>query len=493
MLGRFLALRPDILSHEYRDELMELSDVVPPFPWDDAAAILTRELGDLRAAFESINPQPAAVRPLAQVHRAVTREGRLVAVKILRPEVYERVRKDLRQARLFASLIPWRNSDLKVSPGQLAEELGAWLMRELDLTGEMENIQRLTELAVGNSEMRVPRAYPELSTARVLTTEYLGGIPLTDILSPTRRSGLRLEDAGFNAGELAGNLMKSMLQQMFEYHFYNADVHPRNLLFFSGNTVGFADFALCEKIDQGVSREWAHFISGIYRTDLPQMFRTLLELLVPTAAADVEGLRDTFMAASHEWLRSPPPGKLPYRSRDGHPPTADWMIALVRAAQQHKFRVPAEVLGVFRTLLTVESVAYRLEPSVHLQSAGSEFFMELQLREAFRLLKPDVQRDVTLDLLTTFRDAPEYLNQILAELAEGRFTLNLSATEHPRSAKTRDLRSRLVVAAVACVGIAGLLGEGELPMIASIPASVLLGAILALLYVYIVIQWRRLR
>jgi ubiquinone biosynthesis protein len=493
MLGRFLALRPDILPHEYHRELMELSDEVPPFPWDEAAAILTHELGDLPAVFESIAPRPVAIRPLAQVHQAVTREGHTVAVKILRPQIHERVEKDLRRTRLFARLIPWRDSGLMISPGELAEELRAWLMRELDLTRELANIQRLTEVARGNPKIRVPRVYPELSTTRVLTTESLSGIPLTDILSPTRRSDLPLEDSGFSADELARNLMGSMLQQMFEHSFYNADVHPRNLLFFAGNTIGFADFGHFEKLDQVVSREQARFIGGIYRTGVAQMFRTFLEQLVPTVDSDVEGLRDAFMTASHEWLRSPAPVKLAHRSHNGHSPTADWMIAVVRAAQQNKFRIPAGMLGVCRTLVTVEGIAYGLEPSVHLQSVGREFFLELQLQEAFRFLKPEVQHHVTLNLLTTFRDAPEYLNQILAELAGGRFTLNLSATQHPRSANTRDRRSRLLVAALACVGVAGVLGERGLPVIASIPASVLLGATLGLLYLYIAIQWRRLR
>lgn len=493
MLGRFLALRPDLLPHEYIHELMELSDPVPPFPWDQAAAILAHELGDWPAVFESVDPHPVAAGPLAQVHRAVTREGRLVAVKILRPQIHDLVRRDLRRARLFARWIPWRDSGLLISPGELAAEAEAWLMRQLDLTRELANIQRLTELAGGNPKLRLPLVYPELSTARVLTTEYLGGIPLADILSPTRRSELSLEDSGFNAGELARNLMAAMLQQMFEYHFHNADVLPRNLLFFPDNTVGFVEFALCENRDQAVSREQARFIGGIYNTDVPQMFRMLLELLVPADDADVEGLRDAFTAASHEWLRSPPPVKLAHRSRDGHSPTADWMIAVVRAAQQNKFRVPAGMLGVCRTLLTVEDIAYRLEPSVHLHSVGRSFFLELQLREAFGFLAPEVQHSVALNLLTTFRDAPEQLNRILAELAAGRFTLNLSATEHPRSARTRDQRSRLVVAALSCVGIAGLLGEGGLPSIGSIPASALLGVTLVLLYLFIAIQWRRLR
>jgi ubiquinone biosynthesis protein len=372
-------------------------------------------------------------------------------------------------------------------------ELTSLLERELDLTHERANIQRLTALAGEDSRIRFPRVHSELSTARVLTTEYLGGIPLADIFSPARRMDLALEDSGFDADELAGNLMQSTLRQMFEYHFYNADPHPRNLLFAPGNAIGYAEFGLCEKLDQSTAREVARFLGEIHRPDLPQMFRVLLALAVPADGADVEKLKVEFMAESHRWLGNVPPVLAAHRSSDSRPPTARWMVGIMQALRRNEFRLPREILASFQTLVTAETLAYRLAPSVHLRTVGREFFTDLQLAETFRFIDPAVQQNLIVKLLIALRDAPEHLNEILSELAEGRFTINLSATEYPPSAKARDQRARLIAAAVVSVAIAYLLAEGGLPAIGRVPASIILGIMLGLLYIYIFVQWRRLQ
>jgi ubiquinone biosynthesis protein len=110
-IGQYLALRPDLLPQEYCDELIQLLDRVPPFPWAQARTILVAELRrDPSEVFRFIDPRPAAAGSLAQVHRALLHDGTEVAVKIQRPQIAERVRRDLKRAQLLARLLDLRRS-----------------------------------------------------------------------------------------------------------------------------------------------------------------------------------------------------------------------------------------------------------------------------------------------------------------------------------------------------------------------------------------------
>src|ERR1051325_9766917 len=132
-IGQFLALRPDLITKEYSDELLKLLDDVEPFPWEEARAIIEQDLGDPATLFRSINPRATAAGSVAQIHIAELPEGKRVAVKVLRPGITERVRVDLRRARVLARLLRLAHVDLIASPNEVVKELESWLFRELDL------------------------------------------------------------------------------------------------------------------------------------------------------------------------------------------------------------------------------------------------------------------------------------------------------------------------------------------------------------------------
>ena len=233
-LGQYLALRPDILPETYCDELMRLLDRVPPFSWAEARTILTHELRRAPSdVFRYIDTNPAAAGSLAQVHRAVLKDGTEVAVKVQRPHIEEQVRRDLKRARMLARLLEAAGAQPGVSPREVVEELAEWLTQELDFRRELANLTRLHGLAIDSPVARIPRPFPHLSTARVLTSEYLHGIPFTDLLKAIRpgvEEEARPVDApGIDFRELTRNLIVSTLDQIFRYQFFHADLHPGNL------------------------------------------------------------------------------------------------------------------------------------------------------------------------------------------------------------------------------------------------------------------------
>ncbi|HEX8054619.1 MAG TPA: AarF/UbiB family protein, partial [Thermoleophilaceae bacterium] len=185
-VGQYLALRPDLIPQEYCDELLRLLDRVPPFPWEEARAIIEDELGEIGHAFAEIDAKPLAAGSLSQAHRARLHGGGEVVVKVQRPGVREAVRRDLGRARTIARVLELARVPLVVEPRELVTELRAWMLQELDLERELANMQKLRELAADSEIMRIPRAYPDLSGKRVLTAEYIHGMPLSTLLGSLR-------------------------------------------------------------------------------------------------------------------------------------------------------------------------------------------------------------------------------------------------------------------------------------------------------------------
>ncbi len=484
--GQILAQRPDLLPPEFRDEfLLEPAEVSQPLPWSEARTILAAEILNIDTAFQSIDPVPVFSNGLSQAHPAVTATGDSVLIKFLLPGARKRAQRDARRARAFARWAP--------SERPLIEELALLVDAELDLVAERENIGKLADASGSSPFLRVPRVYPELSTAQVLTRENLGGVPLSAVLSPARRSTFKAEEIEFDARALAIHLIDGAVRQILQQHFYCVDVRPQNLLLLPGNTLSFVNFHHCAAVDRENSLIYTQFLNEVFSTELPRLARSFEALLIATDSSASETMREEFIRQSHECLRSAPPAHRIRSAADFSSPLSNWLAAILRVARHHEFEISIELLSVFRTLVSLETVAIRLDPGVHLQSTGQEILKDIVLENVFERMEPVKVRSALVNLLTALNNAPEYLHHILTDSAEGRLSLGLSATEHPHAAATRDRRYRLLAVSIAAVGVAWLMGERGLPPAGPISATRLLGLVLCFLYFSMIVLWRRLQ
>ncbi len=487
-LGQYLALQPDVIPQDYADEFMKLQDAAAPFPWPQAQQIITEELGDPANFFQEIDPIPIGSGSLAQVHVGTLINGAKVAIKILRPGIHEQVRRDLRRARMLARLADLSSWSV-ISPHELVDQLAEALYEELDLNREANNIQRLRELSRDSTIERIPYMYPELSTSRILTAEFVGGVPMRRVLAATPAE---LQEWNIDPNRLAVNLFLSTLQQIFRYQFFHGDIHPGNLKVLPGNVIGYVDFGLCSTMDENFRRVQVRFLDALYNGDLDTIHRVLLEMLVPTSESDPEGLHRDLLAVSHDWQNL----ALALSGKDSNidrPPVAQTLVGALRAAKRNRFRIPPQLLAMYRTLLTSEMMSWQIGSGRELMAAGREFFTALRSHEALAVLDPSNTRSATLSVLNLVRDAPGQLNQILSELARGTFHVNVQVTENSRLARRRDQRYRLLTLGLASIGIAFLMGEPGLPNIGWLSTRLVLGILLGFLYLRAFFLWRRMR
>jgi ubiquinone biosynthesis protein len=234
--------RADFLPAPFVRELGRFHDRVPPRPFGELRRHVERELGrPLAQAFAHVDETPLAAASLAQVHRARMRDGREVVLKIQYPEARRIFPVDLASARWIAGAVAHMNR--RVDPRSLVAELAHFIGLELDFAREAASMRRLRALLAGDASVRVPRAYAEVCTDRLLVMEHLEGIRITDVE--------RLRAAGFDPRAVAERVAALFCTMIFEHGFFHGDPHPGNLLVLADGRIGLLDFGLAKELPPG--------------------------------------------------------------------------------------------------------------------------------------------------------------------------------------------------------------------------------------------------
>ena len=221
--GQVLSTRRDLLPTDIADELARLQDRVPPFPAEVARAIVERAFGrPLDAIFASFDAAPVASASIAQVHFAVLKDGREVAVKVLRPGMLAAIDDDVEVMRQVARVVErWSADGKRLKPRQVVAEFDKYLHDELDLVREAANAAQLRRNMQSLGLVLVPEMVWELCTQDVIVMERMDGVPISQVQ--------RLRDAGVDIPKLARDGVTIFFTQVFRDGFFHADMHPGNI------------------------------------------------------------------------------------------------------------------------------------------------------------------------------------------------------------------------------------------------------------------------
>jgi predicted unusual protein kinase regulating ubiquinone biosynthesis (AarF/ABC1/UbiB family) len=238
-LGQMASYLDDGLPEPVREALATLQQDAPPMTHELSAEVVQRELGaPPERVFAEWDPVPIAAASIGQVHRAITREGLAVAVKVQYPGVDEAIAADLDNSDLLFRLMGMLFPGLE--PGPLVTELRERLTEELDYRLEADNQRLFADFYRGHPFIRIPAVVDHLSTGRVLTTELATGARLADVE----------RDWTHHERDLAGEtIFRFVFRSLYRLHAFNGDPHPGNYLFEPGGRVTFLDFGLVKRFD----------------------------------------------------------------------------------------------------------------------------------------------------------------------------------------------------------------------------------------------------
>ncbi len=271
-LGQALSTRSDLIGEEMARDLSNLQDKIPPFSTEKAKEIIQQDFGiPADVLFARFDAQPVAAASIAQVHYATTQEGKDVAVKILRPGIHKAFARDVDLFAWLAGLMERRlPSTRRLKPREMVRTLTETVALELDMRYEAAAAAELKENTMLDEGFYVPQIDWNLTSERVLTSERIYGIPVSDMEG--------LKDAGHDFDLIVTYAAQAFFNQVFRDGYFHADPHPGNVFILPDNSIAVVDFGIMGRMarkDRMFLAEVLHgFLIGDYERVAEIHFRS---------------------------------------------------------------------------------------------------------------------------------------------------------------------------------------------------------------------------
>ncbi len=448
-VGQLLSILANALPETFRSELEQLQDSVPPHRFDDIRQRLVQELPiPLEEHFEHIDETPIAAASIAQVHRAVTKDGRQVVLKVQYPEIDRLVRTDLRTIRRIFGwlerLFPnhgWQN---------VYAELRAMLLAELDFRREAANLAAIAANFQGDSRVAFPTVLDEYTTSRVLCATYEEGVKVSDHES--------LAAAGVNPTELASTLIDAYCLQIFEHGLYHADPHPGNLLVRKvGDSlqVVFLDFGAVGRVSENMRKGIANLVLAALANDTGRVVEALRTMGFVARTADPDlyhAIIDFFHRKLQDEIQLERLSLHDIRldAKRGLETLADLRdmdVSIADLARQ--FHVPREWILLERTLLLLVGLCTELDPNLNPMDILIPYLKRFVMgdREPVALLT-EAAKDVLLAAVAL----PGELKHTLELLEQGRLQVRVRALEESLHSLERVGRQLVLLGTAVAAG-----------------------------------------
>ncbi|MFN3944878.1 MAG: 2-polyprenylphenol 6-hydroxylase [Allosphingosinicella sp.] len=391
--GQALATRPDIVGQEAADDLSRLQDALPPAPFDQIRAAIEQSLErPLEQMFREFDPEPIGAASIAQVHRAVTTEGRLVAVKVLRPNIEEDFARALETYEWAAAQVESMGGEAaRLRPRLVIATFRQWTARELDLRREAASASELREAMIAESGFYVPEIDWSRTARRVLTLEWIAGLKLTD-----REA---LVAAGHDLKALAATLVRAFLRQAVVDGFFHADLHQGNLFALPDGRLAVIDFGIMGRIDRRARMWLAEILYGLITGNYRRVAEIHFEAQYVPAHHNLEEFA-TALRAVGEPIRG-----LPVKDIS----VGQMLDGLFKITRDFDMPTQPHLLLLQKTMVMEEGVATALDPDINMWETAEPFLREWLRSE----LGPETQlADRLVEDFRTLRKIPELIRRI---------------------------------------------------------------------------------
>jgi ubiquinone biosynthesis protein len=432
--GQVLATRADVIGADFARGLARLQDKMAPFPDALARKTLEAELGaPVEAHFSSFGG-PVAAASIAQVHRATTLDGREVAVKILRPDIDRRIARDIDALRLGArmaeGLFP---TSRRMEPKAFVETVARSLTLELDLRLEAASASELTEAAVAAENFFIPEIDWVRTTRRVLTTQWIDAIPMTDMAA--------IDAAGIDKVKLAGDLTDAFLTTALERGVFHADMHAGNLFVDRDGKLWAVDFGIMGRLEAAERRYLAVILHGFLTRDYDRAAEAHFEAgYVPSLHSKAD------FASALRAVAEPIFGKTADQV-----PMSRVLLQLFEITDLFDMRLQPQLILLQKTMVQAEGVCRSLSPQHNMWKAAAPAVERFMRRE----LGPEgIARDVLEDL-ARLRDAVRNLPRTLDNLEAAAVAIQTRELAGDRPRRAPGLWSGIALVLIAAAAGAG--------------------------------------
>jgi ubiquinone biosynthesis protein len=441
-LGQFLATRPDIIGEALADDLVKLQDRLPAFELHDAKKILKKEIGEnLYSNIQDIS-EPIAAASIAQVHLAkieIENQTRLVAIKILRPEIEKKFNEELDALMLFAYII--ENTFSKTKRLKLVEVVH--LLREItniemDLRFEAAAANELYENTKNDIGFNVPKIYWNYTTKKILTLDKVDGISI--------REQKLLEESGVNLKLLAENLIQHFLKQAVRDGFFHGDMHQGNLFVdFKGNIIP-VDFGIMGRLDKNNRKYLAEILYGFIQRNYTKVAEVHFQAgLVPQSTSKEEfaqALRSVGEPIFGQSIKDISGGNL--------------LSQLFEITEKFNMQTQTPLLLLQKTMVVVEGVARKLSPDTNIWEVSRPILEDWIKNVKGPKATFDSAINTSSEILKRIPDFPNFMdkaNYALQLLAEGKLNLGIKNSKgfEAEEMRLKNLKNKIIIGFLSVV------------------------------------------
>ena len=358
--GQALATRPDLVGDEAARDLQLLQDSLPPAPFEAIRAAIERGLErPIDQVFSHLDPEPVGAASIAQVHRATTTDGRLVAVKVLRPNIEEDFAAAIDTYEWAAAQVESMGGEAaRLRPRLVIATFRQWTNRELDLRHEAASASELRQNLEAEPGFFVPRIDWTRTSRRVLTLEWIDGIKVSD------RDALVA--AGHDLKAIAAILVRAFLRQAVIDGFFHADLHQGNLFVLPDGRLAAIDFGIMGRIDRQARIWLAEILYGLIVGNYRRVAEIHFEAQYVPAHHDIDEFA-TALRAAGEPIRG-----LPVKDIS----IAQMLDSLFKITRDFDMPTQPHLLLLQKTLVMEEGVATYLDPDINMWETAEPFLRD---------------------------------------------------------------------------------------------------------------------
>lgn len=424
-LGQLIASRPDIFPEDLVSEMERLRDDVDPVSFDEVKPVIEKSLGgEIQQLFRQFEEIPVASASIAQVYKAITLDGRSVAVKVRKPGIEKLIERDLGLLDQFAEALSRQPESGGFDPVAVVRELHHALEGELNFFMEKNSIDRIRDFFEEDPSVAIPQTIAELCTGEVLVMDWFDGIPAgkMETSDPRRQDLVRL-------------CSRSLFTMMFRHGHFHADPHPSNVIWLDDGRIGWIDFGMTGILTSDLRWRLSRMLKALVERDYEELARQVIHV------GHCHGEANSFALTQSIAQHLDPYLGLPLAQVD----LPALLKSILQIATEHRIEIAPGFVRMTRALVLLEGIVEKYDPEFDMASE-----LEPMLRELVREKSaPDewVRRltDQTVENLEALGEAPALLTEALRRATRGRIRVESEITGLDRLSRRIEGASRRLV------------------------------------------------
>jgi len=448
--GQIMSTRTELLPPEMIVQLKKLQDHAKPLPFSEVRAVLEENCPNLEDWFCEIDEIPVASASIAQVHRAVLKDGTTVALKVQRPGIPEIIETDIGILQSMAERIEIVFPETRIyNPSGMVQDFAQQIVKELDFTRDARNMDRMTRNFRDVPGVHFPKVYWQYSSAHVLVMEFIEGVRIDD-----REAMI---EAGLDPHAIGVQGFQAYLKMIFEDGFFHGDPHPGNLLVTKEGDIVFLDFGIVGILRPEKRQNFINLLFALVNDDIELLLRSLESFGIVIAEQDRESLRDDLYIMMHDFGGGEEESVSQFNFQ---------LVVneLTDSMRRHQLKVPMNLMLLLKVFVMVLDVGIALDPKFNFGKEATPYLMKLA--DSNTLSSAYVKRASMsmLEAIDAFFDMPRNLNLMLRRLSTGTFKLEIVDTDLQKLTMALDKASdKLMIGLV----VASLVVGSSLVLLAS--------------------------